>query len=331
MVPGCIRHCHCLDTSSQENNSFQLVSVRNMTSTLVWRRFLESCFMIFCTLINIHYTLILRVTFTSCQNSPKTRDLEKKKVGNRKAKKPLVKEWTQGKKMQWRDRRKSSISQEQRNNKIEEHNSSGFLRFSCFNIVARRSTFLPHIWVCKLYWFPHRGKEGKKKVLFPRKSCLSWLSTKEKCQQEDVRPKDLQSQRKTTPSFTGKESRVHNTLLKRLNLHRIGVWNILCYCAHMNCADVSVTVSAVVEVFSLILRLSFPVFLRPAGSSCGRWAADGPLCWRPSPPVGEGRPRRRAGTDTWADRKSGILFDCDVDSVNLFLPLTVCNDGWYDS
>lgn len=113
--------------------------------------------------------------------------------------------------------------------------------------MARRSTLLPYIWVCKLYWFPHRGKEGKKKVLFSRKSCLSWLSTKEKCQQEDVRRKDLQSQRKTTPSFTRKgiESPWHAPE-QTLNLPRIGVWNILCYCVHMNSANVSVTVSAVV-------------------------------------------------------------------------------------
>lgn len=190
--------------------------------------------------------------------------------------------------------------------------------------MARRSTLLPYIWVCKLYWFPHRGKEGKKKVLFSRKSCLSWLSTKEKCQQEDVRRKDLQSQRKTTPSFTGKESRVHNTLLKRLWTCIELVFGIfyvtVCTWTVQMCPWLS---QLLFEVFSLILRLSSPVFLRPAGSSCGRWAADGPLYWRPSPPVGEGRHRKRAGTDTWADRKSCISFNCDVNSVILSLLLTV--------
>lgn len=197
--------------------------------------------------------------------------------------------------------------------------------------MARRSTLLPYIWVCKLYWFPHRGKEGKKKVLLSRKSCLSWLSTKEKCQQEDVRRKDLQSQRKTTPSFLLKESRVHNTLLKRL-------WT----CIELVFGMFSVTVCTwtvqmwlsqlVFEVFSLILKPSSPVFLRPAGSSCGWWAADGPLYWRPSPPAREGRHQKRAGTDTWADRKSRVSLNCDADSVIFFLLLTVYNryNGWHD-
>ena len=63
-----------------------------------------------------------------------------------------------------------------------------------------------------------------------------------------ARQKDIQSQRKTTTSFTGKELRVHNTLLKRLwtcieLVFAIVVW--LCVCVHINCANVSVTVSVV--------------------------------------------------------------------------------------
>lgn len=68
-----------------------------------------------------------------------------------------------------------------------------------------------------------------------------------------TRQKDIQSQRKTTTSFTGKESRVRDALLKRL-------WTcidlmfaiIICDCGffffffvHINCANVSLIVSVV--------------------------------------------------------------------------------------
>lgn len=106
MVPGCIRHCHFPDTSELLRNSFKLVSVRNMTSTLVWRWIRESHFVFVCTLINTHYNSVLNLTF--CLISPKThywkgREIEMQR--NLWSKSVLTKE-----KMQWRDRRKSFIT-----------------------------------------------------------------------------------------------------------------------------------------------------------------------------------------------------------------------------
>ncbi len=99
----------------------------------------------------------------------------------------------------------------------------------------------------------------------------------------------------------------HDTLLKRLwtcieLVFAIFVW--LCVCVCVRTWTVQLCPSQLLAVFSVIRRLSYPVSLHPAGSSCGSWAADGLLYWRPSPPVGEGRRQRRAGTDTWANRKN---------------------------
>lgn len=50
------------------------------------------------------------------------------------------------------------------------------------------------------------------------------------------RPKDIQSQRKTTTSFTGKESRVRKTLLKRLGtcIDSELLCDILCDCVRLS-------------------------------------------------------------------------------------------------
>lgn len=92
IVPGCIRHCHFPDTSEPLRNSFKLVSVRNMTSTLVWRWIWESHFVFVCTLINIHYSLSLVVNFYFRVKTHQKHITGKR--GNRNAKKPLVKECT---------------------------------------------------------------------------------------------------------------------------------------------------------------------------------------------------------------------------------------------
>lgn len=62
-----------------KEKSFKLVSVRNMTSTLVRRWARESHFMFVCTLINIHYNSILYSKFYFLSNLTTT-TLEKRKI-----------------------------------------------------------------------------------------------------------------------------------------------------------------------------------------------------------------------------------------------------------
>lgn len=216
-----------------------------MTSTLVWRRFWESYFMFVCTLINIHYTSILLPVKTHQKHMTGGK---KKREGNRNTKKPLVRVDSQRekKKMQWRDIRKSLLINE--TTKSKSKTQVVFYTFlSLSNNVAHRSTLLPYIWVCKLYCFPHRGKKERKRCSFHESHVCLDCPQKRSASRKIARRKDLQSQRKTTPSFTGKELRVHNTLLKRLWTCIKLVFGIFVWlCVHMNCANVSVTVSAVV-------------------------------------------------------------------------------------
>lgn len=104
---------------------------------------------------------------------------------------------------------------------------------SLSNNMAHRSTLLPYIWVWKLYWFPHRGKTERKRCSFHESHVCLDCPQKRGASRKLARRKDIQSQRKTTTSFTGKELRVHNTLLKRLStctelVFAIFVW--LCAC-----------------------------------------------------------------------------------------------------
>lgn len=87
---------------------------------------------------------------------------------------------------------------------------------SLSNNMAHRSTLPPYIWVCKLYWFPHRGKKERKRCSFHESHVCLDCPQKRSASRKSTRLKDIQSQRKTTTSFTGKELRVHDTLLKRL-------------------------------------------------------------------------------------------------------------------
>lgn len=168
--------------------------------------------------------------------------------------------------------------------------------------MAHWSTLLPDIWVCMLYWFPHRGKKERNKgALFTKVLFVLIVHKKRSASRKKSPAKGFT----ITASFARKESRVRNawawTCVK-------SVFGILVLCP--------VCASAMqlrrwpsqtrLEMTAPIPRPSCPVWLRPAGSPCGWWAAGGPRCWRPSPPVGEGRRRRRAGTDTWTDGKSVI-------------------------
>lgn len=287
-----------------------------MTSTLVWRRFRESYFMFVCTLINIHYTSILIVNFTSCQNSPKTHDDwggKKREIETQRnlwSKSGLTK--GKGKKNQNAMTRYKQILHHWRLTKQQNRRAKTQVVFYTFlslsNNMAHRSTLLPYIWVCKLYCFPHRGKKERKRCSFHESHvCLD-------CPQKRSASRKI-ARRKRIYNHSVK---LHHPLLERNWESITRSWKdsepASNWCSEYLCDSVCTwTVQMCLwlsqllfVVFSLILRPSYPVLLRPAGSSCGRWAADGPLYWRPSPPVGGGRHRRRAGTDTWANRKSAI-------------------------
>ena len=109
--------------------------------------------------------------------------------------------------------------------------------------MARSSTLLPLHLGLQVILVSSQRKEGKKKVLFSWKSCLSWLSTKKKGPAGSNPGERIYNHSvKTTTSFTGKELRV--PLLKRL---WTGIEICVCHicvavCVHMNCANVSVVV-----------------------------------------------------------------------------------------
>lgn len=289
-----------------------------MTSTLVWRRVLRIIFHV-CLYINqysLHFNPYSKFYFLS-KLTKNTWRLGGKKEGNRNTKKPLVKEWThKGEKNKQKKQnamtRYKQILHHWRLTKQQNRRAKTQVVFYTFlslsNNMAHRSTLLPYIWVCKLYCFPHRGKKERKRCSFHESHvCLD-------CPQKRSASRKI-ARRKRIYNHSVKR---HHPLLERNWESITRSWKdsepASNWCSEYLCDSVCTwTVQMCLwlsqllfVVFSLILRPSYPVLLRPAGSSCGRWAADGPLYWRPSPPVGGGRHRRRAGTDTWANRKSAI-------------------------
>lgn len=164
MVPGCIRHCHFPDTPELLRNSFKLVSVRNMTSTLV-RRWISRITFCVCLYIN---SLQFKPTSKFYFLSILTKNTLLEKRGNRNAKKPLVKECThKGKNAMTRYKEiihhLRSTKQRTQRAKLKWFS----MRFSLFlTIWPIVQPFSHYIWVCKLYWFPHGGKKERKRCSF---------------------------------------------------------------------------------------------------------------------------------------------------------------------
>lgn len=96
---------------------------------------------------------------------------------------------------------------------------------SLSNVVAHISKALAHIWICKLCSFLTEERRKGKKDISSWKSCLSWLSTKEKGQQEVPPAKKKKrlynhSAKSQHPLLERNYKSVN--LLKRLNLLWIG-------------------------------------------------------------------------------------------------------------
>lgn len=129
---------------------------------------------------------------------------------------------------------------DKQNNGIKEQTSSGFLRFSLY-IMAHSSTLLPYIWVCKLYWFPHRGKKERKRCSFQKSHVFLDCPQKmpagnnpgKRIYNHSVKPQDPLLER----------NRVQNTRLKKtgpaLNWRFQHLTDSVCACA-----NTSMTVAA---------------------------------------------------------------------------------------
>lgn len=187
-------------------NSFKLVSVRNMTSTLVWRWLRGSHFMFVCTLINTHYNF---QPFLEILPSVKShqKHISGKEEGNRNAKKPLVKECThKGKNAMTR---KKEIIHHRRLTKrwTQRAKLKWFsIRFSLFLTIWPVVQPSSRTFGSASYTgFLTEERRKEKGALFMKVMFVLIVHKKEVPAGSKTRRKDIQSQRKTTTSFTGKE------------------------------------------------------------------------------------------------------------------------------
>lgn len=224
MVPGCIRHCHSPLTPPNLKNRFIQACFPKKHDISVSLEADSRITLDACLYIN-QYSLQfnpLKVIFFFLLSVKSHQKYITGKEGKRNAKKPLVKECThKGKKERNAMTRYKEIihhlSLTKRRNQRAKKLKWFSIRVSlCLNNMARSSTLLPYIWVCKLYCFPHRGKKERKRCSFHESHVCLDCPQKRSASRKLARREDIQSQRKMTTSFTGKELRVRNTLLKRL-------------------------------------------------------------------------------------------------------------------
>ena len=163
MVPGCIRHCHFPDTSELLRNSFKLVSVRNMTSTLVWRWIRESHFAFVCTLINTHYNSIRILLSVKSHQKHITG-----KEGKQKCKETFGQRvYSQRKKCNDEiEGNHSSLKINETTNSKSKTQVVFYTFLSLSNNMAHSSTLLPLHLGLQVILVSSQRKEGKKKVLF---------------------------------------------------------------------------------------------------------------------------------------------------------------------
>lgn len=136
--------------------------------------------------------------------------------------------------------------------KLKEQNSSGFLYVCLFLTLWPIVQPSSHTFGSVSYTgFLTEERRKEKGAHFMKVMFVLIVPKKRSANRKLARWKDIQSQRKTTKSFTGKELRVHNTLLKRLwtcielwFAIFVGVW------VHNYCANVSVSVGGGVRSYS---------------------------------------------------------------------------------
>lgn len=170
----------------------------------------------------------------------------------------------------------------------------------CVSLMGHNSTHFLFIWVCKLRCFLTEERRKEKGALLTEvlfvSDCPQKNQNKTSGNRKSSRPKkNRRSLRRQHPSLEKTRRLVRRSwdFKPAPDLH-LDVWRFS--------PLIHLCVQAAVR---LIWRPS--VWLRPADSSYGRWAAGGLPCWRPSLPGGGGRRLRRADTDTCTDRRNSCF------------------------